>query len=60
MKSIKLCFFCGHEENEHSIGFISKVPACSLCRDISMKDPYHPFKLNNLDYLEERYDEQKK
>jgi hypothetical protein len=48
---------CGHEEDEHYIGTLSKVPVCALCRELSMPNEYHKFKLNNLRYLEEKYEE---
>jgi hypothetical protein len=45
---------CGHNEEEHYIGTISKVPVCDLCRDLSLPNEYHNFKLDNLKYLEEK------
>jgi len=50
---------CGHPAFEHTTGFISKIPVCAACRDLSKENEYHEFKLDNLKYVEQVAKERK-
>ena len=56
MKQNILCI-CGHIKKYHHLGVASKRPLCGSCMIIWNINWYHSFKLDNLKYLEQRYEE---
>jgi hypothetical protein len=53
---------CGHNNDEHRIGALTGNPLCNLCvnktsRGMASSYVYHEFQLDNLRYLEQRYEE---
>lgn len=52
----KFCLECGHIEQEHSNDY--DFPMCSICANLSdfKRDWRHPFVLDNLKYLQDKYE----
>lgn len=58
--TLNLPCICGHYEDDHFIGTITKKSHCRACSDSGGKAYYqwtHKFKLDNLKYLEGRYEQ---
>ena len=43
---------CSHAESEHHLGIVSCAPICHECRRFNINRSTHPFRLDNLRYLQ--------
>lgn len=54
---IDLICTCGHKKDDHSRGPFTQEYMCVECSYIDSDYHYHTFKLDNLSYLENKYNE---
>lgn len=52
-----LCKVCDHPQKEHYIHKYTKNPICRYCGVAPDGSTYHKFIFDNLEYLEDKYDQ---